>query len=260
MPELPDVETFRRYMDATALHQRIVQVRVRNARVLIDISSRRLKRGLKGTAFETTDRHGKYLFAQVGPERWLVLHFGIPGFLEYEKQREPTEHDRVIFDFANGYSLAYLCQRLLGKVMLAESPTRFAQDNELGPDALQIGWGDFRSVLQESRATVKSCLMEQKHIAGIGNIYSDEILFHSRVSPKGKSNRLSETQTKRLYRQMQRVLNVAVSRKADPGRMPLSWLLPHRAEGGPCPRCRGEIEKTKVAGRSAYWCPNCQKT
>jgi len=259
MPELPDVETFRRYLDATALHRKIRDVRVRHTGVLTGISPRRLKQALVRTSFEATDRHGKYLFVKTGRSAWLVLHFGMTGFLEYGKDRQAGAHDRVIFDFENGFSLAYICTRLLGKVTLAKSPAQFARRVHLGPDALGIDPEGFRSRFLGSRASVKSCLMNQERIAGVGNIYSDEILFQSRLPPALKSNKLTARQIGQLYRKARHVLSMAADRKAEPAHMPASWLLPNRDEGAACPRCGRAIEKTKVAGRSAYWCPHCQK-
>jgi formamidopyrimidine-DNA glycosylase len=259
MPELPDVETFRRYLDATALHQRLVDVRVRSRRLLTGVSARRLQQALKGARFEVTGRHGKYLFAHTDRDAVLVLHFGMTGYLEYEKDRRPGAHDRVLFDFDNGYTLAYVCQRLLGKVALTKSVADFVEMNHLGPDALRVDRDDFAALLAGSRAAVKSCLMNQGLIAGIGNIYSDEVLFHSRLAPLRKGGALSAREAGQLYRWMRRVLNKAVEHQADPTRMPSSWLLPHRDEGGSCPRCGGKIQRTKVGGRSALWCPACQQ-
>lgn len=260
MPELPDVETFRRYLHATALHQKVAEVRVRNRRVLAGVSPSRLKETLQGACFDQTDRCGKYLFVQTDSGPVLVLHFGMTGHLEYEKDRTPGKHDRLLFDFDNGYSLAYVCQRLLGKVSVVDSVEQFTHDNHLGPDALAIGADEFTRRLQKSRATVKSWLMNQKLIAGIGNIYSDEILFQSHLAPNRKAGAFGKKETERLYRQMRRVLETAIERKADPSRMPSSWLLPHRQEDNTCPRCHGQVSKTKVAGRTTYWCPKCQQT
>lgn len=260
MPELPDVETFRRYLDVTALHQRLTSVRVRSRRVLAGVSARRLAQTLASARFEATDRHGKYLFVHTDGAAVLVLHFGMTGYLEYEKDRQPGGHDRVLFDFDNGYTLAYVCQRLLGRVALAESVADFAKAKGLGPDALRVDRDDFAAVLAGSRAAVKSCLMNQNLIAGVGNVYSDEILFHSRLAPMRQCRILREKEVRQLYRQMRRVLDMAVERKADPAQMPSSWLLPHREEGGPCPRCGGKIKRTKVSGRSAFWCPACQQS
>ena len=258
MPELPDVETFRSYLDATALHQQLAEIRVRQKRILDGLSAGRLERALKGISFEATDRHGKYLFIHTNEVPILVLHFGMTGYLEYEKGRESDEHDCILFEFENGYSLAYVCRRLFGKVTLTDSAARFVEEHELGPDAMRVGREDFLAVLHGSRATVKSYLMNQSLIAGVGNIYSDEILFQSHISPERKGNTLGGAKGKQLHRQMRRVLALAIQRKADPAKMPSSWLLPHRDKGVPCPRCRGKIAKVKVAGRSAYWCPHCQ--
>jgi formamidopyrimidine-DNA glycosylase len=260
MPELPDVEAFRRYLDSTALHQRIENVRVRHERVLEGVSARRLTLELNGRTFESTDRHGKYLFVDTGRAPWLVLHFGMTGCLEYEKDREPGDHDRVVFDFDNGYSLTYVCSRLLGKVTLTKSPQRFVQEAGLGPDALTIDAEQFASRVRGSRAAVNSCLMNQALLAGVGNIYSDEILFQSRISPRFKSSKVTDKQAGQLYGKMLHVLKMAADRKADPSKLPASWLLPHRDAGGPCPRCGGDIKKGKTSGRSAYWCPRCQRT
>lgn len=259
MPELPDVETFRRYLDATALHQSLADVRVRNPRPLAGVSVRRFRHALRGACFDATDRHGKYLFVHTDAGPWLVLHFGMTGYLEYERDRRPGVHDRVLFDLDNGYTLAYVCQRLLGKVTLAPSVAQFADANDLGPDALRVCRDAFLTRVTGSRATVKSCLMNQSLIAGIGNIYSDEILFQSHLVPTHKSDALDEKESRRLYRQMRRVLTMAADRQADPTRLPSSWLLPHRDRSEPCPRCGGDVRKAKVAGRSAYWCPRCQR-
>lgn len=258
MPELPDVETFRRYLDATALRQQIVAVAVREKRILKGVSARDLERATKGRRFEATDRHGKVLFVRISECSILGLHFGMTGSLEYGKGCEPDKHDRVIFEFENGYSLAYQCRRLLGWVTLAKSPARFVRDHGLGPDALCIVRDAFVSALRDSRAAVKSCLMDQKRVAGIGNVYSDEVLFQSRMPPDRRSDALGKKQATQVYRQMRRVLTMAVERKADPARMPASWLLSHRDKAERCPRCRGEINTMKVAGRTAYWCPRCQ--
>jgi formamidopyrimidine-DNA glycosylase len=260
MPELPDVEMFRRYIGATSLHQKIASVTVRDRRLLKDLSTRHLEQTLAGRAFEATARHGKFLFAAANGSAWLVLHFGMSGNLDYGKRREAGRHDRVIFHFTNEYSLAYVSQRRLGRVALTPAMERFVEENDLGPDAMDIDCADFASRIRGSKAAVKSSLMNQRLVAGVGNIYSDEVLFQSRISPALAGNKLSEKQAKHLCRIMQRVLHAAVDRGADPTDFPASWLLPNRKQGRSCPRCAGRIRKQKVAGRSAYWCPGCQQT
>ena len=137
MPELPDVETYRRYLNATALHKAIEAAEVRAERVLKGVTSSRLERILNGSSFEKTHRHGKYLFIRLNGNGWLVLHFGMTGFLRYYKQpgKKPS-HARVHVRFSNGYHLSYDCRRRLGEVNLCDDPQRFIREQELGPDAL----------------------------------------------------------------------------------------------------------------------------
>lgn len=262
MPELPDVEVFRQYLDATSLHKRIDEVEVRNTKILEQISSDKLHSALAGRSFESTRRHGKYLFVHLDDGNWLVLHFGMSGFLKYFKdmEKEPA-HDRLLIRFSNGYHLSYDCQRLLGQVQMAGDFKSFLQKKELGPDALNahLDRSTLSSVLAGRRGMVKPALMNQRIIAGIGNVYSDEILFHAKVHPKKKVSELQEETSERLSNEIGHVLRTAIEYRADPENMPESFLLPHRHKGGKCPRCRGEIEQIKVSGRTGYVCPKCQQ-
>src|SRR5436309_14383618 len=126
MPELPDVETFKRYLDATSLHQRIIGVDVRSAYVLKDISARELALRLKARSFESSCRHGKHLFVRADGDLWLRLHFGMTGSLHNFKcdQRAP-KHTRVLFAFVNAHCLAFEDQRKFGEVGLIENVNEF---------------------------------------------------------------------------------------------------------------------------------------
>ena len=126
MPELPDVETFKRYLDGTSLHQRISGVDVRSAYVLKDVSARELERRLKGRSFESSRRHGKHLFVRTNGNLWLRLHFGMTGSLEYLKQDEVAPKTaRVIFRFADNCRLAFDDQRKFGEVGLLKDVDEF---------------------------------------------------------------------------------------------------------------------------------------
>src|SRR6266702_3349296 len=139
MPELPDVETFKRYLDATSLYQRIADVEMRSAYVLKGISGKELARRLKGRRFESTRRHGKHLFARTDGGTWLRLHFGMTGSLRYFKGEEKVPpHTRVLFVFAKDYRLAFDDQRKFGQVGLLEDVDEFLRKRALGPDALDI--------------------------------------------------------------------------------------------------------------------------
>jgi len=259
MPELPDVEVFKRYLDATALHKTITEVEVETAQILEGVSISKLQKSLKGRQFQSTHRHGKHLLVALDQDPWLTLHFGMTGFLKYFKDmdKEP-EHDRLLISFDNGYHLAYDSQRKLGAVGLTDGVDNFIDEKELGPDALSLDLEGFRQVIKGTRGALKSFLMNQKHLAGIGNVYSDEILFQSGLHPKGEVNDLAADTVKRLFEAMQDVLHKAIEAQADPARLPDSFIIPHRHKGGSCPRCKGEVEKISVSGRSGYFCPTCQ--
>ena len=153
MPELPEVETFKRYLDNTSLHQRITNVEVRDAYVLKRVSARELVRRLKGRRFEKSLRHGKHLFVRVGDELWLRLHFGMTGSLEYLNQnRVAPRTARVIFRFANNCRLAFEDQRKFGEVELIENVDEFLQARGLGPDALEISFPQFKAIMKKTAA------------------------------------------------------------------------------------------------------------
>lgn len=259
MPELPDVEIFKRYVNATSLHQRIRSVEVRNEKILGNISARKLQSALKGRRFEIVRRHGKHLFVGLDDDSWLMLHFGMTGRLKYfEDIDQDPPHDRFLISFENHYILAFDDARMFGKVNLVEDPDEFVREKELGPDPLELNAASFRERLEGRRGGVKAALMNQKVVAGIGNIYSDEILFQTRIHPRTSIERLDEAALKGLHEQTLRILETAIERGADSHKLPGSFLLSHRREGEECPRGNGEIRKTTAAGRTAYYCPACQ--
>jgi formamidopyrimidine-DNA glycosylase len=117
----------------------------------------------------------------------------------------------------------------------------------------------FTEALSDRRESVKSALMDQQLLAGVGNVYSDEILFHARLDPRTRVDTLTEGDRRRLHRELQTVLEGAIRHGADPSRVPSSWLVPHRARGGRCPRCGTKLKRIKVGGRTAWLRPSCQE-
>jgi formamidopyrimidine-DNA glycosylase len=260
MPELPEVEIFTRYLNATSLHRRITGVETRNSYVVKGICARDLARRLQGRRFQSTLRHGKHLFVRVADALWLRMHFGMTGSLRYFKnQRRPSPHRRVVFSLENGYRLAFEDQRMFGEVGLIENLNEFLKKRALGPDALDISLSQFRKIFGKHRGAVKSILLNQKLIAGIGNIYADEILFHVRIHPATQASALKGRIIRKLFRATRYVLEKAIAAKADVDRMPKSWLLPRRGKGGKCPRCGRELKSATIGGRTAWFCPRCQK-
>lgn len=263
MPELPDVEIFRRYFQATALHQEIEEVKEVSSGLLEGISRKKLVNSLAGHRFQGADRHGKYLFISIEGGGWLVLHFGMSGFLKYFKNKEQAPaHIRLLITFSNGYHLAYVCRRKLGRITWIKDPKRFIAERELGPDALadELNEDAFRSLLQNCRGSIKGLLMNQQALAGIGNIYSDEILYQAGIHPRRNAAELLKTEQERLYHCIQSVLQTAIDCHIGENGWPDDWLLPVRESGQPCPRCHGEIQRLKIAGRHAYFCKSHQSS
>src|SRR2546423_737609 len=255
MPELPDVETFKRYLDATSLHQRIDDVDVRNAYVLKGVSERELARRLKGRCFESSRRHGKHLFVRGDGDLWLRLHFGMTGSLQYFKcdQRAP-KHTRVLFAFVNAHCLAFEDQRKFGEIGLIEDVNEYLKKRALGPDALDISLSQFRKIFGKHRGAVKAILLNQKLIAGIGNIYADEILFRARIHPATQASALKEKTITKLFRATRHILKKAIDAQADADRMPKSWLLPDRGKGSKCPRCGRLLKSSRGGCRTGWFC------
>jgi len=261
MPELPDVEEFRKYIDATALYQPMAEVALSSPEMLGEVDRRWLPRRLKTACFEATRRHGKYLFLQTDTPWSLVLHFGMTGYPAYFKSRtDSPEHTRLLITFESGYHLAYVCQRKLGLIDVTDDPDDFSRRKELGPDPLADGLdeAEFAHLLQGHRGYLKSALMNQQLLAGIGNVYSDEILFHAGFHPEMSAADMNDDQLAVLFKAMHRVLHTAIRCRTDPEQLPEDYLLRHREEGVPCPQCGGRIRKKKTAGRTAYFCDRHQ--
>jgi|SRR5215469_5366499 len=261
MPELPEVETFKRYLDSTSLHQRITNVEVRDAYVLKRVSARELASRLKGRGFENSHRHGKHLFVRADSELWLRLHFGMTGSLAYlQVDEEVPKAARVLFRFADNCQLAFDDQRKFGEIELVEDADKFLTNRGIGPDALDINLSQFKTILGKHYGAVKTILLNQKLIAGVGNIYADEILFHAQIHPATQTSTLDKKRITKLFRATRHILRKAIDAQADSDRMPKSWLLTHRGKHGKCPRCGRELKSATIGGRTAWFCANCQKT
>lgn len=262
MPELPEVETFRKYLDSTSLHKKINSAEVKNTKILGKVSSATLRSNLKGTKFNSTKRHGKNLFIELSNNKWLAMHFGMTGFLKYFKNLdEAPGHVRVLINFNNGYHLAYNCTRMLGKVDLINDLSGYIEKRKLGADPIEgkLKIKDFYRLFDNKSGPIKSALMNQNILAGIGNIYSDEILFQAGIHPATHVNRLRRNDLKNIYQKMNSVLKKAILVNADPEKLPGSYLISNRNNGKNCPKCSGKIMKKIIGGRSSYFCSIHQK-
>lgn len=265
MPELPDVEGFKRLLARNALRRTIDRVVVSDARILGELPARTFIARLRGARFTAVRRHGKHLFAAIDRGGWLTLHFGMTGALQTARDRETAPpFTRVRFDFVHDGSLAYTNKRMIGRVGLVDDVDDFLAEEALGPDALDphLDFAGFRTAVLARKRDVKSILMDQQVIAGIGNIYSNDILFQARIDPTKRIDRLSPDELKHLFQKMREVLKAAIAHGAGAeqfvDRAPKGSLLPSRHKGGLCPRCRSPLRMFKVGGRTSYCCPTCQ--
>jgi formamidopyrimidine-DNA glycosylase len=259
MPELPDVEAFRRYFDATSLHQEIDTVQVNVPRVLYGITASDLRNRLVGDQFQSSGRVGKYLFGEL-KKSWMVFHFGMTGSFQYfSNAADEPDHTAVLIRFGNGYHLAYIDIRKFGLIALTESIDAFVRERNLGPDALSIREDAFVTLIQGKRGSVKSALMDQSLISGIGNIYSDEILFQAGIHPEKRVEALDETAIHHLFLTLEEVLEAAIEAGAETDKLPDTYLIPHRVKGGVCPRCGQPLHTITISGRTSYFCPQQQK-
>jgi formamidopyrimidine-DNA glycosylase len=260
MPELPDVEAFRQYLHSRVLHQRIERVEVASLSVIMGGSPRTLHRALRGTVFLSTHRHGKYLFLEIDRGGWLLLHFGMTGYpvVDANEQR-PSDRARLRIRFANGHSFSYFDPRKLGLIGIVDHVDEFIRSRNLGPDALRVTEDVFKERLKKKATGAKAALMDQHVLAGIGNVYADEILFQARLSPLARLSLAKPPTWRKLYRVTRKVLSRAIEVRANPMSLPRTYLLHHRDRDGRCPRCGQSLQTMKVGGRTTYYCPRDQR-
>jgi formamidopyrimidine-DNA glycosylase len=265
MPELPDVEIYRRRLQASGLNKTIGAVAVTDRRILDRVSAAALSRKLEGRRLTEARRHGKHLLAKLDRGGWLTMHFGMTGDLRFyaDPGRAPP-YTCVRLDFPSGAHLSYVNKRKLGRVGLADDVEGFIARERLGLDALDRSFdaAALEKALGGTRRGVKAALMDQSVLAGIGNIFSDEILFQARIDPRKPVPKLDAAQLKRLHAALRRVLTEAIRCGAGSetflDRLPASWLLPQRRKGGRCPRGHGALKTFKQGARTGYFCPRCQ--
>ncbi len=255
MPELPSVEIYKNYFNKTSLNQVITDLKILNPEILMDISSKEIRKFLLGQIFINSKRYGKFLFAELNNGMHLVMHFGMTGYLDFYQNQAPS-HIRMLISFKNGF-LAFDDVRKFGRIGLTQDPDFFIEQNKLGPDALEINLKSFINIFKHRKGAIKPLLMNQHIIAGLGNLYVDETLYQSGLHPLTPAYELKKNDWKNLYHQMKKVLIVAIQHGDKPNKMPSDFLLSHRYPGA---KCSGgeEIEIIKVGGRTTYLCPSRQ--
>lgn len=257
MPELPDVEGFRRELAKVLPDRRIRHVEVRDPGILRNSTAQALGRRLDGHRFATPRRHGKWLILPTdGPT--LLVHSGMTGHPYYAaNDAEPIGYERLVLSLDKG-ELRYADLRKLRGVWLADGDDDVAHVmGRQGPDALGIGLRAFRDVLDGRSGRLKPTLMDQSVIAGLGNLLTDEICWRACIAPRRPVADLDSDDVRRLHAALTQVLRTSVRHGCVPG---LSrWLTGARDDPDPtCPRCGTRLTRGRVGGRTSWWCPQCQ--
>ena len=274
MPELPEVETIRRDLLPDVVGRTITGLRVAPGaeRVVRDVSPRTLARRIASRRIGDLTRRGKYLLFRLDGARapvYLAVHLRMTGSLLYRRAGEPPDsYIRAVITLDDGSELRYADLRKLGQMWVVKSPEEAV--GALGPEPLEAAFttAKLRETLSRRRAPIKSVLLDQRALAGLGNIYADEALFAARIHPLRLANTLTEAEVKRLHRSIRRVLNDALGNRGSSfrdyvdaaGREGTHQLRVKvfRRTGQPCYVCGTEIARIKVGGRSTHLCPRCQ--
>jgi formamidopyrimidine-DNA glycosylase len=261
MPELPEVEAYRRLAEDAALDRPVARVCAPDAWYLKrGLTEQALAAVLVGRRFAAADRVGKLLLLVTEDGPTLGLRFGMSGRLVvdgragvegllYASNEALARYDRLIIQFADGGDLRMRDPRRLGGVELEPRP------EALGPDALTVSPAELKRALAGSTAPLKARLLDQSRVAGIGNLIADEVLWRAGLSPVRPAGSLTPAELRRLHHHLHRVLDDLLAR----GGSHTGDFLPARRPGGLCPRDGTPLVRATVGGRTTWWCPKHQR-
>jgi formamidopyrimidine-DNA glycosylase len=277
MPELPEVEVLRRDLDKEIVGKKIKSVEVSGTRSVRRQKKKEFIDLLEGRKIVSVQRRGKYLVMRLDDPEALVVHLGMSGQLLRAKtaREKPPKHTHVVITFTQGGLLRFVDPRTFGEMFVAKFEDLDQQVDELahlGLDPLEtaMSWELFGRMLAEKKMKLKTLLMDQKFIAGIGNVYSDEILFQAGLRWDRMSDSLSQQEVRRLYRAISETLQDAVKYRGssladeqyvDLFGQPGEYQQYHQVydrEGEACQRCRRPIQRARYSNRSTFFCEACQ--
>ena len=271
MPELPEVETYRRFIDELAVGQIIAAVQVNDAHVLATPEDQ-LRPALVGRTITGTSRLGKNCYLELDNGQVLVLHFGMTGDIgAYRDEPDAPRFTRVALHLeSSGLRLAFIDPRKFGRIRLADSAAAHQKATKLGPDALAITAAELHQKLARRKTLLKPLLLDQAITAGLGNWIVDEVLFQAQIHPERLGTTLTEQEGQALHAAVQLVLTTAINQEANYRYFPASFLIHAREwdmSATPssddahtfCPRHpQVKIDKYYVGGRATYTCSKCQ--
>ncbi|MGH2554943.1 MAG: bifunctional DNA-formamidopyrimidine glycosylase/DNA-(apurinic or apyrimidinic site) lyase [Actinomycetota bacterium] len=278
--ELPEVEVVRRDLEKEVVGRRVKGVEVRPHRNAMRVIRRHARRKefsdrLAGKKFTKVDRKGKYVLIHLDDGDVLVVHFGMSGqFLRGTKRQTLPPHTHVVVEFQQGGDLRFIDPRTFGEMFVASGDElgKVKELDHIAIDPLEdtFTWQEFSAELGRRASKLKALLMDQKFVSGLGNIYSDEVLFAAGLRHDRMSDSLSSQEVRRLYRAMREVVQDAIRYRGTtlddeayvdlfgkPGEFQAE-LKVYGRRGQACRRCRTPIDVVKISGRNSYFCPQCQ--
>jgi formamidopyrimidine-DNA glycosylase len=272
VPELPEVETVARDLRPLVAGRRVMAVLRTSRKALRRPWSARWAGRLLGQRIEAVDRRGKWILLDLDGGSHLVIHLGMTGQLTVTDPDEPPPgHTHLVIDLDNGTQLRYRDTRRFGGLTLFATRVAldaFFEGSGLGPEPFGLDSGYWRRSLAATRRCIKAVLLDQRVVAGVGNIYADESLFTARLHPSRPACGLSAAEAARLGRAVEMVLGRAIARRGSTIRdyvggsgMRGGYQEEFRVygrRGEPCPRCGAPIAQLRLAGRSTHYCPRCQ--
>ncbi|HSC50923.1 MAG TPA: bifunctional DNA-formamidopyrimidine glycosylase/DNA-(apurinic or apyrimidinic site) lyase [Gaiellaceae bacterium] len=275
MPELPEVETVRRRLEPVLAGRRFDQVEILDSRLTRPHDPLGVAAELTGERVRAVDRRGKYLVVRFESGRALLIHLRMTGSVLHVAAGAAPEddlHGRAVVRLDDGSQLLYRDVRRFGTWLLAEpDEVEPYLEARLGGEPLAQAFTTRRlaEALHGRRAPVKAAILDQRRLAGVGNIYADEALWRARVHPLRPAGELGEHELRALHRGIRAALRAGIARQGatlrdyrtpdgGPGRMQHEFKVYGR-EGEPCERCGRPIEKTRAAGRGTWFCPGCQQ-
>jgi formamidopyrimidine-DNA glycosylase len=273
MPELPEVETVARGLREVLPGRRVLSVRLGKTDFIDDPAA--LEQDLPGGTFARIRRLGKYLVLDLEPrktpaeESSLLIHLGMTGKISVCPPETPVElHTHVFLALDDGRELRYNDVRRFGRMALLANGAHERVLGRLGLEPLEISEAEFRTQIQARKSRIKTVLLNQSVMRGIGNIYADESLWRAKIHPEKIGTQLKDDELRRLHRAVQHILREAIRLRGssisdyvdlDGGRG--EFQQKHRAyqhDGKKCFRCGTIIRRIIVAGRSSHFCPQCQ--
>lgn len=273
MPELPEVETVKETLKRLVIGKKIIGVTVNYNNIIEYPNVQLFKKEIINQTINDIKRRGKWLLFDLD-NYYLLSHLRMEGRYFYKnKNDEHLKHEHVIFNFSDETELRYLDSRKFGKMHLIEKKDAYNQKplNELGlepwDDNLTISY--LKEKYKNKKLPIKTVILDQSIIVGIGNIYADEILFLSNINPLKKASLLNDDELLNIIKYTKEILEKAIlnggttirsyeSSEGVHGKFQQN-LLVHNRENENCPNCKNKIIKIKVGGRGTYYCPNCQK-